>query len=63
MAEGVEDADQAEALRDLQCRLAQGYHFSRPVAPEAISALLDAEASAPGADAQVASPESDDVTL
>src|SRR5829696_4199647 len=43
VAEGVEDADQAAALRDLHCRLAQGYHFSRPVTPDAISALLDAE--------------------
>jgi diguanylate cyclase (GGDEF)-like protein/PAS domain S-box-containing protein len=43
VAEGVEDAGQAAALRDLDCRLAQGYHFSRPVTPDAISALLDAE--------------------
>jgi len=46
VAEGVEDADQAAALRDLHCQLAQGYHFSRPVTPDAISALLDAEAQA-----------------
>src|SRR5215217_2640580 len=44
VAEGVEHADQAAALRDLHCQLAQGYHFSRPVTPDAISALLDAEA-------------------
>jgi diguanylate cyclase (GGDEF)-like protein/PAS domain S-box-containing protein len=43
VAEGVEHADQAAALRDLHCQLAQGYHFSRPVTPDAISALLDAE--------------------
>jgi diguanylate cyclase (GGDEF)-like protein/PAS domain S-box-containing protein len=43
VAEGVEDAGQADALRDLHCQLAQGYHFSRPVTPDAISALLDAE--------------------
>ena len=43
VAEGVEHAEQAAALRDLHCRLAQGYHFSRPVQADAISALLDAE--------------------
>jgi diguanylate cyclase (GGDEF)-like protein/PAS domain S-box-containing protein len=47
VAEGVEDAEQAAALRGLDCRLAQGFHFSRPVSPEEISALLDAE-PAPG---------------
>ena len=49
VAEGVEHADQAEALRGLDCRLAQGYHFSRPVSPDAIAALLDVDpAAAPG---------------
>jgi diguanylate cyclase (GGDEF)-like protein/PAS domain S-box-containing protein len=43
VAEGVEHAEQATALRELHCRLAQGYHFSRPVTPDAIAALLDAE--------------------
>ncbi len=63
VAEGVEHADQADALRDLRCQLAQGYHFSRPVAPDAIAALLDAEASLPGTDAQVAARATSDVTL
>jgi diguanylate cyclase (GGDEF)-like protein/PAS domain S-box-containing protein len=49
VAEGVEHADQADALRDLHCQLAQGYHFSRPVTPDAISALLDAEPAQVGA--------------
>jgi diguanylate cyclase len=31
VAEGVEEPEQAEALADLGCHLAQGYHFSRPV--------------------------------
>jgi EAL domain-containing protein (putative c-di-GMP-specific phosphodiesterase class I) len=30
VAEGVEDAGQAEALQQLQCRFAQGYHFCPP---------------------------------
>jgi EAL domain-containing protein (putative c-di-GMP-specific phosphodiesterase class I) len=61
VAEGVEHADQADALRDLHCQLAQGYHFSRPVTPDAISALLDAEPDlAPG---QISVRDAGDVTL
>jgi diguanylate cyclase (GGDEF)-like protein/PAS domain S-box-containing protein len=43
VAEGVEHADQAQALRELHCQLAQGYYFSRPVSSDAIAALLAAE--------------------
>ena len=32
LAEGVEQADQVDALLALGCRLAQGYHFGRPLA-------------------------------
>jgi EAL domain-containing protein (putative c-di-GMP-specific phosphodiesterase class I) len=45
VAEGVETAEQAERLRSLGCELAQGYHFSRPVAAERISGLLEASAA------------------
>jgi EAL domain-containing protein (putative c-di-GMP-specific phosphodiesterase class I) len=31
VAEGVENADQAEALRALGCQWLQGFHFSRPL--------------------------------
>jgi len=31
VGEGVETAEQAAALRDLGCHVAQGYHFSKPV--------------------------------
>jgi EAL domain-containing protein (putative c-di-GMP-specific phosphodiesterase class I) len=31
VAEGVEDDSTAEALRDLGCDIAQGYHFARPL--------------------------------
>jgi diguanylate cyclase (GGDEF)-like protein/PAS domain S-box-containing protein len=44
VAEGVEHAEQAAALRELHCNLAQGYHFSRPVTPETIAVLLDTSA-------------------
>jgi diguanylate cyclase (GGDEF)-like protein/PAS domain S-box-containing protein len=40
VAEGVESAEQAAALERLGCALAQGYHFSRPVGADAITALL-----------------------
>ncbi|HEX6021859.1 MAG TPA: EAL domain-containing protein, partial [Solirubrobacter sp.] len=30
VAEGVELAEQAAALREMACHIAQGYHFSRP---------------------------------
>ena len=38
VAEGVETAEQAAALGRMGCALGQGYHFSRPVEPEAVAA-------------------------
>ncbi len=38
LAEGVERADQAEALTRLGCQYVQGYHFARPLPPEEIEA-------------------------
>lgn len=38
LAEGVEDAQQAEALARLGCDFVQGYHFARPLPPEEIEA-------------------------
>jgi EAL domain-containing protein (putative c-di-GMP-specific phosphodiesterase class I) len=43
VAEGVETEEQAARLRTLGCKLAQGYLFSRPIAPNAVRALLAAE--------------------
>jgi diguanylate cyclase (GGDEF)-like protein len=40
VAEGVEDADQAARLRDLDCAQAQGYHFARPMPAPALTELL-----------------------
>jgi len=34
VGEGVETAEQAAALREMECHIAQGYHFSRPVPPD-----------------------------
>ena len=40
VAEGIEDADQLEALRELGCDLGQGYHLSAPMDPELVPAYL-----------------------
>ena len=40
VAEGIERADQAARLRQLGCRLGQGYLFARPRAPHAMETFL-----------------------
>lgn len=42
VAEGVETASQARSLRALSCGYAQGFHFRRPMSPEAVGALIGA---------------------
>jgi diguanylate cyclase (GGDEF)-like protein len=42
IAEGIEHPAQAETLTRLNCQLAQGYHFSRPVNTDAAEAYLRA---------------------
>ena len=42
VAEGVETAHHLIELRELDCDIAQGYHFARPGPAEAISRMLDA---------------------
>lgn len=41
VAEGVESAEIATRLRQYGCRVAQGFHFSRPVPAEEMLALLE----------------------
>jgi diguanylate cyclase (GGDEF)-like protein len=38
VAEGIEDAGTADALRSLGCELAQGYHFAKPMPADRIDA-------------------------
>jgi diguanylate cyclase (GGDEF)-like protein len=42
VAEGIETKEQADALRELNCPLAQGHYFSRPVPADRIPQLLSA---------------------
>ena len=48
VAEGVEDADQATRLRDLECAQAQGYHFARPMPAGEVTALLTRQTAPAG---------------
>jgi diguanylate cyclase (GGDEF)-like protein len=48
VAEGIEREDQLGPLRALGCQFGQGYLFSRPMDPEALSALLGSPALLPG---------------
>ncbi len=45
VAEGVEDAEQAARLRNLNCAQAQGYHFAKPMPAAELTALLTRQAS------------------
>ncbi|MGH9276414.1 MAG: putative bifunctional diguanylate cyclase/phosphodiesterase [Acidimicrobiales bacterium] len=42
VAEGVETAHQLIELRELDCDIAQGYHFARPASAESITEMLHA---------------------
>ena len=40
IAEGIETASQFDQLREMGCRVGQGYHMSRPLTPQGVDALL-----------------------
>ena len=41
VAEGVETSAQFDQLRKMGCASGQGYHLSRPLAPEQVAAMLE----------------------
>ncbi len=43
VAEGIETAEQSKRLQSLQCGQGQGYHYSRPLAPNAVAEILAKE--------------------
>ena len=47
VVEGVETPGQVRILRELGVSRIQGFHYSRPLAPEAFERLLRANASLP----------------
>jgi diguanylate cyclase (GGDEF)-like protein len=49
--EGVETARQAQALRELGCDSAQGWHFGRPTTPDRLAAVLRGGAEPESTDA------------
>jgi predicted signal transduction protein with EAL and GGDEF domain len=44
VAEGVEDAEHVSALRALECDVAQGYHYARPMPAADVTVLLEGAA-------------------
>jgi EAL domain-containing protein (putative c-di-GMP-specific phosphodiesterase class I) len=48
LAEGIEDLDQLQRLRNEQCHRGQGFLISRPMEPSAIEAILPGIPSVPG---------------
>ena len=52
VAEGVEQAAHVTALRALECDVAQGYHYARPMLGADLTTLLNLNAHAGGSAAQ-----------
>lgn len=43
VAEGVEDKEQVDRLKEMGCNIIQGYYFSKPVPPEEFAAFIEKE--------------------
>jgi EAL domain-containing protein (putative c-di-GMP-specific phosphodiesterase class I) len=50
VAEGIEDGETAVLLHDLGCDVGQGFHFSKPIAGEAVTRFLQRRTARPRAD-------------
>ena len=46
IAEGIETQEQMEQLCQMGCLMGQGFHLSRPLAPERVDKMLDGLAGA-----------------
>ncbi len=46
IAEGVETDEQLKFLQNNDCDAIQGFHFSRPIDPDALAAMLQKQAAA-----------------
>ena len=53
LAEGIETAEQLEAVTAMGCELAQGFHLGRPTPAEVIEGLLGLGAGADRVDSPV----------
>ena len=43
VAEGIETEEQAASLRGLDCPVGQGFLFARPLPPEELDSVLEAD--------------------
>ncbi|MFA7533453.1 MAG: EAL domain-containing protein, partial [Tissierellaceae bacterium] len=41
IAEGIENSEQLSILKEMECDIAQGYYFSRPVPIEKINKVIN----------------------
>jgi sensor c-di-GMP phosphodiesterase-like protein len=48
VAEGIEQPEQVETLRGLDCQYGQGYYFARPLPPAALDTLLHQQSDGSG---------------
>ena len=52
VAEGVETEEQCRLLKQLNCKIIQGFYFSKPVPPEEFKLLIEKEVKARGSEAK-----------
>ena len=57
VAEGIEEAEQAERMLGLGCTYGQGYYFSRPVGADEVAAIVAEETAKRAAERQSTQPE------
>jgi diguanylate cyclase (GGDEF)-like protein/PAS domain S-box-containing protein len=58
VAEGIEQSEQVDALRGLDCQYGQGYYFARPLTADDLAAVLLRQADDPGWSLDGSAPDS-----